>query len=166
MPDSQSERRLAALRREAAQSGVVSAKGITPEGAPFPKASPETGYYGVPLLKEPQWKPEVPLYFFVGGAAGASAVIANMANWLSDDRELVRSARWIAAGGGMLSSALLIKDLGHAVAVPEHAPRLQAAKSNEHGRVDTLSFFQLLRSFCICQFDAAKTGGFYCGQDH
>jgi formate-dependent nitrite reductase membrane component NrfD len=112
VPDSQSERRLAALRREAAQSGLVSAKGITPEGAPFPKASPETGYYGVPLLKEPQWKPEVPLYFFVGGAAGASAVIANMANWLSDDRELVRNARWIAAGGGVLSSALLIKDLG------------------------------------------------------
>ena len=112
VPDSQSERRLAALRREAAQSGVVSAKGITPEGAPFPKASPETGYYGVPLLKEPQWKPEVPLYFFVGGAAGASAVIANMANWFSHDRELVRNARWIAAGGGVLSSALLIKDLG------------------------------------------------------
>jgi hypothetical protein len=66
----------------------------------------------VPLLKEPQWKPEVPLYFFVGGAAGASAVIANMANWLGDDLELVRSARWIAAGGGALSSALLIKDLG------------------------------------------------------
>jgi formate-dependent nitrite reductase membrane component NrfD len=66
----------------------------------------------VPLLKEPQWKPEVPLYFFVGGAAGASAVIANAANWLSNDPELVRSARWMAAGGGMLSSALLIKDLG------------------------------------------------------
>jgi hypothetical protein len=75
-------------------------------------ASPETGYYGVALLKEPQWKPEVPLYFFVGGAAGASAVIANMANWLSHDRELVRNARLIAAGGGALSSALLIKDLG------------------------------------------------------
>jgi len=112
VPDSQSERRLNAIRREAAQSGVVSEKGIVPAGAPFPQASPQTGYYGVPLLKEPQWKPEVPLYFFVGGAAGASAVIANMANWLGDDRELVRSARWMAAGGGALSSALLIKDLG------------------------------------------------------
>jgi hypothetical protein len=112
VPDSQSERRLTALRREAAQAGIVAGKGVSPEGAPFPHASPITGYYGVPLLKEPQWKPEVPLYFFVGGAAGASAVIANMAGWLGDDRELVRSARWIAAGGGALSSALLIKDLG------------------------------------------------------
>jgi polysulfide reductase-like protein len=112
IPDSQSERRLTAIRREAAQAGVVSGKGVSPQGAPFPMASPETGYYGVPLLKEPQWKPEVPLYFFVGGAAGASAVIANAASWLSHDRELVRSACWIAAGGGALSSALLIKDLG------------------------------------------------------
>jgi hypothetical protein len=75
-------------------------------------ASPENGYYGVPLLKEPQWKPEVPLYLFAGGAAGASAVIANMANLIGQDRELVRSARWMAAGGAALSSALLIKDLG------------------------------------------------------
>jgi hypothetical protein len=112
VPDSQSERRLNALRRDAAQAGVVSEKGIVPAGAPFPQASPQTGYYGVPLLKEPQWKPEVPLYFFVGGAAGASAVIADMASWLGNDRELVRSARWMAAGGGALSSALLIKDLG------------------------------------------------------
>jgi len=112
IPDPQSERRLTALRHEAAQSGVVSGRGVSPEGAPFPQASPTTGYYGVPLLKEPQWHPEVPLYFFVGGAAGASAVIAEMASWLGNDRELVRSARWMAAGGGALSSALLIKDLG------------------------------------------------------
>jgi hypothetical protein len=112
VPDSQSERRLTALRREAAQAGVVAGKGVLPQGSPFPHASPTTGYYGVPLLKEPQWNPEVPLYFFVGGAAGASAVIAEMASWLSNDLELVRSARWMAAGGGMISSALLIKDLG------------------------------------------------------
>jgi len=112
VPDSKSERQLMALRREAAQAGVISEKGIVPAGAPFPQASPATGYYGVPLLKEPQWNPEVPLYFFVGGAAGASAVIADMASWLGNDRELVRSARWMAAGGGALSSALLIKDLG------------------------------------------------------
>jgi len=112
IPDSQSERRLAVIRREAARAGVVSGKGVSPQGSPFPMASPETGYYGVPLLKEPQWKPEVPLYLFAGGAAGASAVIANAASWLSGDRELVRSARWVAVGGAALSSVLLIKDLG------------------------------------------------------
>src|SRR5947209_16654460 len=112
IPDSQSELRLAAIRREAAEKGAVAAQGVMPAGAPFPRATSQTGYYGVPLLKEPQWKPEVPLYFFVGGAAGASAVIANAAGWVGDDRELVRNARWMAAGGGALASALLIKDLG------------------------------------------------------
>ena len=34
-PDSESERRLAEIRREAEQLGVVNAKGITPAGAPF-----------------------------------------------------------------------------------------------------------------------------------
>lgn len=111
-PDSQSELRLAELRREAADKGAVSAPGIVPAGAPFPKATPQTGYYGVPLLKEPQWRAEVPLYLFTGGAGGASAVIANAASWMSNDPELVRSARWIAAAGGVLSSALLIRDLG------------------------------------------------------
>jgi polysulfide reductase-like protein len=112
VPDAESEHRLAEIRREAKQAGVVSAKGITPAGAPFPRATPETGYYGLPLLKEPQWTKEVPLYFFVGGAAGASAVVATAANWLTQDDELVRSARWVAAAGGLLSPALLTMDLG------------------------------------------------------
>jgi len=112
LPDTKSEQRLAEIRREAVEKGVIQAPGIVPEGAPFPKATAETGYYGVPLLKEPQWKPEVPLYFFAGGAAGASAVVANAASWLSNDAELVRSARWVAAAGGAVSSALLIADLG------------------------------------------------------
>jgi hypothetical protein len=111
-PDAKSELRLAEIRREAAQKGMVSSQGVVPESAPFPQASPQKGYYGVPLLKEPQWKPEVPLYFFVGGAAGASAVVANGASWLGHDPELVRSARWVAAAGGAISSALLIADLG------------------------------------------------------
>src|SRR5579864_5344319 len=112
LPDTKSEQRLAEIRREAVEKGVIQVPGIVPEGAPFPKATAETGYYGIPLLKEPQWKPEVPLYFFAGGAAGASAVVANAASWLSNDAELVRSARWVAAAGGAVSSALLIADLG------------------------------------------------------
>jgi len=92
----------------------VQAAGIRPTGAPFPQATPQTGYYGVPLLKEPQWKWEVPVYFAVGGASGASAVIAAMAEWLgsSADRKIARDARWIAAMGGIASGGLLIADLG------------------------------------------------------
>jgi Polysulphide reductase, NrfD len=112
MPDRQSEERLAQLRKEAAQRGIVGGTGVVPVGAPFPKASSETGYYGIPMLKEPQWTKEVPVYFFVGGAAGAAAVVASAANFLTDDRTLVRDARWVAAVGGFLSPALLISDLG------------------------------------------------------
>lgn len=111
-PDVNSEHRLLEIRREAERRGAVQAAGIRPPGAPFPQASPETGYYGIPLLKQPQWKWEVPLYFFVGGVAGSAAVIATMAQWVGRDPELARDARLVAAAGGALSSGLLIADLG------------------------------------------------------
>jgi formate-dependent nitrite reductase membrane component NrfD len=111
-PDDASETRLLELRREAKQHGKVEQGGIRPEGAPFPVASPETGYYGIHLLKEPQWTPDVPLYFFTGGAAGSAAVIGAVADWIGKDPELARRARWMAFGGAMVSSALLIHDLG------------------------------------------------------
>jgi hypothetical protein len=111
-PDAASERKLLDLRREAEQRGQIKASGIRPPGAPFPAASPETGYYGIPLLKEPAWTYEVPLYFFVGGAAGAAAVMGAIADYTGADRKLVRDARWIAAAGALLSPALLIADLG------------------------------------------------------
>ena len=112
IPDESSERRLFEIRREAETRGVVSGKGTRPSGAPFPVASPETGYYGIPLLKEPAWTWEIPLYFFVGGAAGAAAVVGAVASYTGADRKIVRDARWIAAAGSVLSPALLIGDLG------------------------------------------------------
>jgi len=106
------EQRLVEIRREAERRGEVQAPGIRPSGAPFPLASPETGYYGIPLLKEPSWTWEIPLYFFVGGAAGAAAVVGAIADYTGADRKLVRDARWIAAAGSVISPALLIADLG------------------------------------------------------
>lgn len=111
-PDLASEQRLFEIRREAEKLGEVKAKGIRPAGAPFPMASPETGYYGIPLLKPPAWTWEIPLYFFVGGAAGAAAVVGAIADYTGADRKLVRDARWIAAAGSVISPALLISDLG------------------------------------------------------
>src|SRR5262249_5317921 len=73
------EARLLSIRREAEKKGRAVGEGIRPEGAPFPKASPETGYYGIHLLKEPQWTWEIPVYFFAGGAAGAAALIGGLA---------------------------------------------------------------------------------------
>jgi formate-dependent nitrite reductase membrane component NrfD len=112
VPDAASESRLLEIRREAERKGGTEIPGVRPEGAPFPCASSETGYYGIPLLKQPSWTWEVPLYFFAGGAAGAASVIGALADWIGDDEKLANDARWVAAGGAGLSSVLLISDLG------------------------------------------------------
>ena len=111
-PDTVSESRLEALREEAARTGEAKGGGVVPSGAPFPRPSNEQGYYGIPLLKEPTWTWQVPLYFFVGGAAGASAVISFVAFVFGSDPGLARAALWIALGGALLCPPLLIADLG------------------------------------------------------
>lgn len=117
-PDAESEQRLAEIRREAADGKLQNAQGIQPVGSPLPQLLSDTqslvekGYYQIPLLKEPQWTKEVPLYFFAGGAAGAAAMIAAVAKHFSGAQELARSARWVAAAGAVVSPALLTSDLG------------------------------------------------------
>ena len=111
-PDFASEQKLIEIRREAERRGEVKASGIRPAGSPFPMASPDTGYYGIPLLKKPAWTWQIPLYFFTGGTAGAAAVVGAIADYTGADRRLVRDARWIAAAGAIISPALLIADLG------------------------------------------------------
>ncbi|HET9742029.1 MAG TPA: NrfD/PsrC family molybdoenzyme membrane anchor subunit [Terriglobales bacterium] len=106
------ERRLEEVRRQALHTGRVTGAGIRPAGSPFPIASPEAGYYGIPLLKEPQWSWEIPVYFFAGGAAGAAAVIAEFAQMTGSKTELVNDARTVAAIGSLLAPALLVADLG------------------------------------------------------
>jgi len=70
-------------------------------------------YHDLPLVKPPVWTWEVPAYFFVGGAAGAAAVLGAAAQLAGPKNEkLVRDARWIAAIGANLSGPLLIADLG------------------------------------------------------
>lgn len=75
-----------------------------------PAAEPRT-YYGRPVLKEPVWTWEVPVYFFTGGLAGASAGLGLGAS-LAGNRPLARSA-WAASLAGIaVSPALLVSDLG------------------------------------------------------
>jgi formate-dependent nitrite reductase membrane component NrfD len=73
---------------------------------------PAANYHGFPLLKGTVWTWEIPAYFFVGGAAGAAALIGAVARRTGGDEALVRDARWIAAAGAALSPPLLISDLG------------------------------------------------------
>jgi hypothetical protein len=102
------ETRLDEIREQAAL-GRLDADGIRPPGSPFPEA---ISYYGLPLVKAPVWTWEVPLYFFVGGAAGASSVLAFTAQLTGASPSLVRDARWIAAIGAAVSGPLLVLDLG------------------------------------------------------
>ena len=66
----------------------------------------------MPLLKEPAWTWQIPLYFFAGGAAGSAAVLGLAARWIGRDRRAARDCRYMRAAGTAVSSALLISDLG------------------------------------------------------
>jgi hypothetical protein len=103
------EKRLEQLREEAWKDGVVPGRGVDVAGGPIPR---KPGYYGEPVVRPPVWTWEVPLYFFMGGIAGMSAVIASGAV-IFHQIDLARAAMWIAAiAGAILSPVLLIMDLG------------------------------------------------------
>jgi len=69
-------------------------------------------YYGRPILKQPTWKtPDVPVYLFSGGLAGASAVLAEFAA-ATGRPALARTARLGACAGSLAGVGLLIHDLG------------------------------------------------------
>ncbi len=73
--------------------------------------SPEPGYYGAPIVKPAPWKNEIAGYFFTGGLAGGSSVLATAARYLGQPG-LARRARHWALAGLVASPALLIADLG------------------------------------------------------
>jgi hypothetical protein len=68
-------------------------------------------YYGQPILKAPVWTPEIPIYFFFGGMAGAAAPLAVAAGLRGNER-LGRRAWLVAMTGLVASPPLLIMDLG------------------------------------------------------
>ena len=69
-------------------------------------------YYGRPVIKAPVWKqPDVPLYLFLGGLAGGSALLAEGAA-LTDRHHLEHLMRGVAAGGAGVGTVFLIHDLG------------------------------------------------------
>ena len=69
-------------------------------------------YYGRQIIKTPTWKtPDVPLYLFLGGMAGASAVLAEGAA-LTGNVVLERVTRLVAASGAGVGTVFLVHDLG------------------------------------------------------
>jgi len=75
-------------------------------------ASRPGSYYGLPVLNKPVWEPrEIAGYFFLGGLAGASSLVALGAE-LTGRPQLARGAKVGAAGAISLSMVALVKDLG------------------------------------------------------
>src|SRR5258707_13454570 len=102
------ESRIDQLREEAWAKGVVTGRGVDVAGGPIPR---KPGYYGQPVVRPPVWTWEIPIYFFVGGLGGMSAVIA-LGALLFHHFDVARTAMWVAAIASVLSSILLILDLG------------------------------------------------------
>jgi hypothetical protein len=80
-----------------------------------PEPSPaDPTYYERPVLKAPVWGWEIPMYYFTGGAAGASLALGAAAQ-LDRSGELnrmIRRCHWAGIVGSSISGALLIADLG------------------------------------------------------
>ena len=78
-----------------------------------PVQEPEevVGYYNKPMVKAHPWKDYIGWYFFTGGLAGASSVIAAVAD-VTGRPTLAKHARRASLIGLLPSPALLIADLG------------------------------------------------------
>lgn len=82
-------------------------------GQPLAPAAGAT-YYGQPPIKKPHWKWQVPTYFWCGGIAAGSHLVALLAD-LADraaERPLVRWGRYATLLALAASPILLIADLG------------------------------------------------------
>ncbi|HJV66411.1 MAG TPA: NrfD/PsrC family molybdoenzyme membrane anchor subunit [Geomonas sp.] len=109
---------LAVLEGEAAEQGVKQEEPDTGspvtiwQGVPSQREEPVTDYYRLPLLKEPVWIWSVPAYFYVGGVAGGTALLAAL---LHGKRRLKKLAFWcraLAFLGSSVGPGLLTWDLG------------------------------------------------------
>ncbi len=107
------EARLEALREQAGRTGTVPDRAIAIAGGPIPPAATAPiAYYGQPIVKPPVWTWQIGLYFFVGGTAGMSGVVALAGLLTGQPLAFVRAALGVAFAGALLSPALLISDLG------------------------------------------------------
>jgi hypothetical protein len=68
-------------------------------------------YYGRPVIKEPTWTWEIPLYLFTGGLGGGSAVLSAAARVAGNER-LAKTSLYLGAAGDVISAPLLVSDLG------------------------------------------------------
>jgi formate-dependent nitrite reductase membrane component NrfD len=74
----------------------------------------KTSYYGVPVIHKPHWKWLIITYFFLGGIAGGSYVIASIAELVgsAEDQRITRAGRFLSLAALLPCPILLILDLG------------------------------------------------------
>ena len=71
----------------------------------------DESYYGRPILKEPVWTWEVPVYFFTGGLGAGATLLSLGARAAGSDR-LARRTLFLGATADAVSPLLLVSDLG------------------------------------------------------
>ncbi|HEX3878672.1 MAG TPA: NrfD/PsrC family molybdoenzyme membrane anchor subunit [Bryobacteraceae bacterium] len=74
-------------------------------------------YYNRPLLKESVWSIDIPLYYFLGGSAGAAMTLAAALQLASekgqsDLRRVSAVCHWTGIVGSTLGAVFLVHDLG------------------------------------------------------
>ena len=71
-------------------------------------------YYDYPAIKSPGWSWQIPAYFFTGGVAAGSYVVATLADLFGneEDRAVSRAGRLVAFLFILVSPVMLIVDLG------------------------------------------------------
>lgn len=72
---------------------------------------PTQSYYGKPIVKPHVWRPYIPWYFWIGGAAGAAAVECVCAR-MRGAHALATVEKRAALAGVLIAPVLLIADLG------------------------------------------------------
>lgn len=71
-------------------------------------------YYDRPLLKEPVWEIDIPIYYFLGGAAGAALMLGAAAQFEGSQglKRFVQRCHWVGIIGSTAGGLLLVNDLG------------------------------------------------------
>ncbi len=104
-------------------SGEASHQGVSRPTEPEYERQPDafdtqspgtTTYYDRPVIKPSVWSWDIPAYYYVGGVTGGAMVLGAAATLVNRDGlpVLIRRSRWIGTIGALISSGLLIHDLG------------------------------------------------------
>src|SRR5581483_4524069 len=116
------DRGIATLDGEGAQQeirrGDERLHGIAPSPWPAtPGAESPATYYGRPMLKPSVWSADIPIYYFLGGTAGAAMALGAALQLAAprgrrDLRRISAICHWTGIAGSTAGAAFLIKDLG------------------------------------------------------